>query len=189
MQYLGWIIGCGVLAVLGVVVLWIISSYNRLVALREKVRTAWAQIDVLLKRRYDLIPNLVETVKGYASHEKETLERVIAARNAAVAARDPQSIGAAEGQLGGALRQLFALSESYPDLKANQNFMQLQGELTNTENQIGGQRQGYNSTVQQYNTTLLSFPTNLIAGMFGFTPQQFFEIQDAVQREAPQVRF
>jgi len=181
-----------VLIVGGVLVLWAILSYNRLVSLREQVRAGWAQIDVLLKRRHDLIPNVVETVKGYAAHEKGTLEAVINARNAAVAARsspDPASLSQAEGQLSGALRQLFALSEAYPDLKANANFMDLQRELANTENQIGGQRQQYNALVAQYNTSLMSFPTNLMAGPFGFTAQPFFEIQDAAQREAPAVKF
>jgi LemA protein len=180
-----WII----LGVVVLLVLWAIASYNRLVSLREQVRTAWAQIDVVLKRRHDLIPNLVETVKGYATHERETLERVIAARNAAVAAPNPTAAVSAENQLTGALRQLFAVAEAYPDLKANQNFTQLQTELASTENQISSFRQGYNSTVQQYNTSLLSFPTNLIAGPFGFTPQPFFEVQDAAQREAPVVKF
>jgi LemA protein len=181
------------LVVGGVVVvlfLWAMAAYNGLVRLREQVRAGWAQIDVMLKRRHDLIPNLVETVKGYAAHEKETLANVIAARNQAVAAGgDPARSSMAEGQLSGALRQLFAVAEAYPDLKANTNFLQLQGELTNTENQIGGFRQNYNSTVQQYNTQLLSFPTNLIAGPFGFQAQPFFEIQDAAQREAPVVKF
>jgi LemA protein len=183
----------GLLIVGGIVVLFALyamSAYNGLVALREQVLAAWAQIDVMLKRRYDLIPNLVETVKGYAAHEKETLTNVIAARNNAVAASaDPAGASQAEGQLNGALRQLFAVAEAYPDLKANQNFMQLQGELTSTENQIGSQRQRYNSIVQQYNTASLRFPTNLIAGMFGFHAQPFFEIQDTAQREAPAVKF
>jgi LemA protein len=184
---MGWLIG---LAVVVVVVLYAIVAYNRLVSLREQVRAAWAQIDVLLKRRHDLIPNLVETVKGYAAHERDTLERVVSARNAAVAARgDPAQASAAEGALGGALRQLFALAEAYPDLKANTNFGELQRELANTENQISAQRQGYNATVQHYNTSVLSFPNNLIAGPFGFTTQPFFEIQDAAQREVPQVKF
>lgn len=178
-----------VLIVLALVVVWVILSYNRLVALREQVRAAWAQIDVVLKRRHDLIPNLVETVKGYAAHERDTLERVIAARNAAVAARDPGQASQAEGALSGALRQLFALSEAYPDLKANTNFSELQRELAGTENQISGQRQHYNALVATYNTSMLSFPNNLIAGPFGFTAQPFFEIQDAAQREAPQVKF
>ena len=179
-----------VLIVLAVVVLWAILSYNRLVSLREQVRAGWAQIDVLLKRRHDLVPNLVETVKGYAAHERETLERVISARNAAVAARgNPTQISQAEGALGGALRQLFALAEAYPDLKANANFSELQRELANTENQISHQRQQYNALVASYNTSMLSFPNNLLAGPFGFTAQPFFEVQDAAQREAPQVKF
>lgn len=169
---------------------WVIGAYNGMVSLREQVRSAWAQIDVVLKRRHDLIPNLVETVKGYAAHEKETLERVIAARNQAVsAAGNPQQAGAAEGQLTGALRQVFALSEAYPDLKANTNFLQLQNELASTENQISGFRQQYNGVVQRYNTTVMSFPNNLMAGPFGFTTQPFFEIQDAAEREVPAVKF
>jgi LemA protein len=178
-----------VLGVVLLLVVWAIASYNTLVALRERVRSAWAQIDVVLKRRHDLIPNLVETVKGYASHERETLERVISARNAAVAAPSAGASIAAENQLTGALRQLFAVAEAYPDLKANTNFMQLQQELAATENQISSSRQNYNSLVQQYNTRMLSFPTNLMAGPFGFTAQPFFEIQDAAQREAPAVKF
>lgn len=185
----GLIIGLVVLGFFLILILWAIAAYNGLVSLREQVRAAWAQIDVVLKRRHDLIPNLVETVKGYASHEKETLERVIAARNQAITASGPQQSIAAEGQLSGALRQVFALSEAYPDLKANQNFLQLQSELTSTENQIAGQRQGYNGLVQQYNTAIMSFPSNLMAGPFGFTPQPFFELQDAVQREVPVVKF
>jgi LemA protein len=176
-------------AILVIVVLFVITSYNRLVAMRERVRSAWAQIDVMLKRRHDLIPNLVETVKGYASHERETLEGVIQARQQAVAAQGPAQSAAAEGMLTGALRQLFALSEAYPDLKANQNFLQLQRELGDTENQISARRQQYNSLVAEYNTAILSFPANLVAGPFGFTPQPFFEIQDPAQREAPAVKF
>src|SRR3954453_13307297 len=180
-------IGLGILVVL---VLFAISAYNGLVGLREQVRSAWAQIDVMLKRRYDLIPNLVETVKGYAAHEKQTLEAVIAARNQAVSvAGNPAQLSQAEGQLSGALRQLFAVAEAYPDLKGNQNFMELQRELTNTENGIGQQRQQYNGLVASYNAAVLSFPNNLLAGPFGFQPQPFFEIQDAAQREAPVVRF
>ena len=179
-----------VLIVGGVLVLWAVLSYNRLVSLREQVRAAWAQIDVLLKRRHDLIPNVVETVKGYASHEQQTLERVVAARNAAVASRgDPGQLSQAEGQLSGALRQLFALSEAYPDLKANANFLELQRELGNTENEIGQQRQQYNAVVRDYNASVLSFPNNLLAGPFGFKAQPFFEVQDAAQREAPVVKF
>lgn len=179
--------------ILGVVVLIAIIAigmYNRLVSLREQVRSAWAQIDVALKRRYDLIPNLIETVKGYAKHESGTLQAVIQARNAAVSASgNPAEAAKAESQLIPAMRQLFALAESYPDLKANAGFLQLQGELGNTENTISSARQGYNSLVASYNAALLSFPANLIAGPFGFTPQSFFEVQDSAQREAPQVKF
>lgn len=181
-----------VLAVVVVFFLWAIASYNGLVALGQGVKTARAQIDVLLKRRYDLIPNLVETVKGYAAHEKGTLEAVIAARNNAVATSasgDTAKVGQAEAQLTGAVRQIFALSEAYPDLKANQNFMQLQGELANTENQIANTSGQFNSVVRDYNTRLMSFPTNLIAGMFGFGPEAFFEITNPVEREAPKVKF
>ncbi len=178
-----------VLVVVALIVLWAVMTYNGLVSRRARVDESWSGIDVQLKRRHDLIPNLVETVKGYASHERETLERVMAARNAAVAAPTPSAAVAAEGQLSGALRQLFAVAEAYPNLKANQNFMQLQQELAGTENQIGGSRQNYNSLVQRYNTAMLSFPTNLLAGPFGFTAQPFFEVQDPAQREAPAVKF
>jgi LemA protein len=182
----GLIVG---LAVAGVVVLWVVFTYNGLVSAREQVRMAWSQIDVLLKRRHDLIPNLVNTVKGYATHEQNTLSAVIAARNAAVAARSPGEQIAAEGQLTTAVRQLFAVAEAYPQLKADTSFLKLQDELTDTENRISGQRQGYNQTVQVYNTKVMSIPTNFIAGPFGFTTQPFFEIQDPTQREAPQVKF
>lgn len=190
MNMLYVLIGVAVVAV--IFFLWAISQYNGLVALGQGVKTAKAQIDVLLKRRYDLIPNLVETVKGYASHEKETFERVIAARNNAVnasASGDPAKMGAAEGQLNGAVRQLFAVAEAYPDLKANTNFLQLQGELVNTENQIASGGGGFNNVVQNYNTKLMSFPTNLIAGIFGFRPEPYFEIVNPSEREAPKVKF
>lgn len=182
----------GALAVVALIVaVWLIGTYNRLVAGRNQVKTGWAQIDVLLKRRYDLIPNLVNTVKGYASHERETLERVIAARNAAAGAvsRGPEAVAQAEGQLTGALRQLFAVAEAYPNLKADQSFLQLQGELANTENGISGQRQGYNDLVRAFNTAVQVFPTNLIAGLFGFRAEAFFEVTDSLQREAPSVQF
>lgn len=187
---LPWIILGGIVAIGLMFGLWLMGAYNGLVAMRQKVRAAWAQIDVQLKRRHDLIPNLVETVKGYAAHEKGTLEAVIAARNVAVAASgDPAKAAAAEGALNGAVRQLFALSEAYPDLKANQNFAQLQAELSQTENQIGSQRGNYNNLTASYNTQLQSFPTNMIAGPFGFTEQAFFQIQEPAEREAPQVKF
>jgi LemA protein len=190
---MGWIVAAVIAGIIvlfvAVVLLWVMGAYNRLVNLRERVRTAWSQIDVMLKRRHDLVPNLVETVKGYAAHESQTLEAVIAARNQAVAARGVESQGQAEGMLTQALGRLFAVAEAYPDLKANQNFMQLQNELTETENGIAGQRQGYNSTVQTYNTQVQTFPTNLIAGAFGFTIMPFFELTTPSEREAPRVQF
>jgi len=163
--------------------------YNGLVRKRVQCENGWAQIDVQLKRRYDLIPNLVETVKGYASHERETLEAVIKARQTAIDASSIKDHAAAENMLTGALRQLMMLSEAYPDLKANQNFSQLQEELTTTENKIGFARQHYNDTVSQYNSSVLMFPANIIAGMFGFQEREFFELDDKVQREAPKVSF
>ena len=185
-----------VLVIVGVIVLvviggglWVMGAYNRLVNLRERVRAGWSQIEVLLKRRHDLIPNLVESVRGYAGHESQTLEAVIAARNQAVSAKGVQSQAQAEGMLTQALGRLFAVSEAYPDLKANQNFMQLQNELSETENGIAGQRQAYNNTVQTYNTSILSFPSNLLAGPFGFNTQPFFETTTTEEREAPRVQF
>jgi len=176
-------------AILVVIALAVIALYNRLVVLRNRVDNAWAQIDVQLKRRYDLIPNLVETVKGYASHEKDTLEKVIQARNMAVNATGVADQAAAENMLTGALKSLFAVAEAYPDLKANQNFMQLQEELTNTEGKISYARQFYNDTVMSFNTAIQSFPANLLAGMFGFAAREYFELEIAEQREAPQVSF
>jgi LemA protein len=178
-----------VVVVLLIAVFWAIGAYNKLVSLREGVRTSWSQIEVLLKRRHDLIPNLVETVKGYASHEKETLENVISARNAAVSANGVNSQAAAEGELSGALSRLMAVAEAYPDLKANTNFSQLQNELADTENGIAGQRQGYNNTVRTYNETIQQVPTNFIAGPFGFTAKPFFEVTTEAEREAPSVKF
>ncbi len=180
----------GLLLILVVVVGgFLVGIYNRLVRLKVATEDAWSGIDVQLKRRYDLIPNLVETVKGYASHEKETLEAVIAARNAGMSAGTVKDQAKAENMLTGALRQLFALSEAYPDLKANTNFQQLQEELASTENKIAFSRQHYNTTVKQYNTRLETFPDNIIGGMFAFTRRDFFEIELAEQREAPQVKF
>ena len=178
-----------VLILLGALALYAIGLYNGLVKLRQQVRNAWSQIDVQLKRRYDLIPNLVETVKGYASHEKETFERVVQARNAAVGASGVAQQAEAENVLTGALRQLFALSEAYPDLKANQNFLALQEELSSTENKISFSRQHYNDVTQSYNTRRLTFPANLFASAFGFGPEEYFEIDVAAQREVPQVNF
>ena len=149
--------------------------YNGLVSLRNKVEAAWAQIDVQLTRRFDLIPNLVETVKGYAAHEKETLDAVIKARNMAQSATGPAEAGAADNMLTGALKSVFALAEAYPDLKANTNFLALQEELTGTEDKIAYSRQFYNDTVKSYNTKIQTMPSNIIAGMFHFTEREYFE--------------
>jgi LemA protein len=189
MENLGLWITLGVVAL---VILFIVVMYNSLVGRRVETQSAWSQIDVQLKRRYDLIPNLVETVKGYASHEKETLERVIQARNQALGAKTVGEHAQAEGQLTQAVRGLLAIAESYPDLKANQNFLALQEELTATENRIGFARQHYNDVVTNYNTYLQSFPANVIAGMFGFKPAEFFQLdaaEAAAVREAPKVKF
>ena len=178
------VVGLFVLAIMTVIVV-----YNGLVQRRVRTQEGWSQIDVQLKRRYDLIPNLVETVKGYATHERGTLEAVIQARNAAAAATGVQEKAAAENVLTGALRQIFALSEAYPNLKANENFAQLQEELSGTENRISFARQHYNATVTEYNTARQVFPSNIVAGMFHFAPAEFFEIADATQKEAPKVKF
>jgi LemA protein len=178
-----------VLAVVALIVIWAIASYNGLIRRRNQVDNAWSQIDVQLKRRIDLIPNLLETVKGYAAHEKSTLEAVITARNAAISApATPAGQAAADNQLTGALRQLFALGEAYPDLKANQNFLALQEELTATEGRVAYARQFYNDSVLGYNNKLQSFPTVLIAGMLKFTKREFFEA-DPAAREVPKVQF
>ena len=177
--------------ILGVVLLFI-GIYNRLVALRQTGNQAWADVDVQLKQRHDLVPNLVETVKGYAGHEKTTLDAVVRARNAAVSAQGPEAAGAAEGALSGALRQLFALSEAYPDLKANTNFLELQRELSNIETKIAAARRFFNNAVAELNTAIEQFPAVLIANMFGFTPRGFFEVQEAERaavEAAPSVKF
>jgi len=175
--------------VVAVVALWFVFTYNGLVRLRNQVKNAWSQIDVQLKRRYDLIPNIVETVKGYAAHEKETFERVIQARQRGIDASTVKQQQEAENMITGALRQLFALSEAYPNLKANENFLALQEELASTENKIGFARQYYNDTVKDFNTRQEMFPANLVASMLGFQPAEFFEIEEASQREAPKVKF
>ncbi len=174
--------------VLLVAVFAVIGIYNRLVTLRNRVDNAWSQIDVQLRRRYDLIPNLVETVKGYASHEKETLERVIQARNSAMSAQGVAAQGEAENLLSGTLKSLFALAENYPDLKANQNFLMLQEELSGTESKIAYARQFYNDSVMSYNTSTQTFPSNVLAGMFGFTLREYFEIEEAA-KEPVKVQF
>lgn len=189
------------IAVLVLLAVWIAGIYNRLVGLRNRFKNAFAQIDVQLKRRYDLIPNLVETVKGYMKFERETLEAVIQARNqasaaAARAAANPadgaaiQGLAGAEAALTGSLGRLFALAESYPDLKANQNMLQLQEELTSTENKVAFARQAYNDAVMSYNTGREVFPAVLFAGFFGFAPAQLLELENpAVERQAPKVSF
>jgi LemA protein len=182
-------IGLLVLVVLAVVAGGIVvGAYNGLVRMRNETGNAWSQIDVQLKRRHDLIPNLVETVKGYAGHEKETLENVTRARSQAVSASGVDAQAAAESGLTAALGRLMVVAEQYPDLKANQNFLGLQEELTATENRIGFARQFYNDAVLQYNNKVQSVPSNIIAGMFGFALAEFFEIEDAA-REVPKVKF
>jgi len=189
-----------VLGILLVVVLWVVSIYNGLVGLRNRFKNAFAQIDVQLKRRYDLIPNLVETAKGYMKHERETLEAVIQARNVAFAAarsaaNNPadasamKTLGAAEGGLAGAMSRLMVVAEQYPDLKANQNMMQLTEELTSTENKIAFSRQAYNDAVMVYNTRREVFPNVVFAGMFGFTPAELFQVDTPAERVAPKVSF
>ena len=187
MSTTGWI----VLGVLVVIVIWAISIYNSLVAMRQRTDQAFADIDVQLKQRHDLIPNLVETVKGYATHERGPLEAVIPARNTAVAAPGVEQKVAAENMLTGALRQLFAVAEAYPDLKANQNFMQLQGELGDIENKLAASRRFFNNAVQEYNTGIQQFPAALFASAFGFHPQQFFDLGEtrAQLDQAPSVKF
>lgn len=189
-----------ILGIVAVIVVAAIGIYNSLVALRNRFKNAFAQIDVQLKRRYDLIPNLVEAVKGYMAHERETLEAVVKARGVAMGAAsaasanpaDPAAIGAlsgAESALKGAMARLMVVVERYPDLKANQNMMALQEELTSTENKVSFARQAYNDAVMVYNTKRETFPSNLFAGVFGFTEAKLFEILDAAEREAPKVKF
>ncbi|MFG0251794.1 MAG: LemA family protein [Phycisphaerales bacterium JB038] len=195
-----WIIAIVVIVVLVVIGLYLIGLYNKLVRLRERFRNAFAQIDVQLQRRYDLIPNLVETAKGYMAHERETLEAVISARNqamaglkaAAAAPGDPAAmaqLGSAEGALGGALGRLFAVMEAYPDLKANQNMMQLSEELTTTENKVAFSRQAYNDSVTQYSIYRASFPPVIFAGMFGFGEAKLLEVESEEAKKAPKVSF
>jgi LemA protein len=187
MSTTGWI----VLGVIVVVVIWAISIYNSLVAMRQRTNQAFADIDVQLKQRHDLIPNLVETVKGYAAHERGTLEAVIAARNTAIAAPGVEQKVAAENMLSGALRQLFALSENYPNLKANANFQQLQSDLSDIENKLAASRRFFNNAVQEYNTGIQQFPAALFAGIFGFGQRTFFDVGDdrKALEQAPSVKF
>ncbi len=170
-------------------IIWFVGVYNRLVGLRNRIDTQWAQIDVELKRRYDLVPNLVETVKGYAAHERETLQNVIKARQGAIDAKSVEEQGAAENMLTSALRSIFALAEAYPDLKANTNFLQLQGELSELENVIAAARASFNESVLPYNNVVQMFPSNIVAGMSGFGLREFFEVTDPKVREVPKVEF
>ena len=182
----------GALIFLGVIVAavaFFIGIYNSLVQLRNRVKNAWSQIDVQLKRRYDLIPNLVETAKGYMTHERETLSAITEARSRAMGAGSVHDKSAAEAQLSGAISKFMVVVENYPDLKANQNFLALQEELTSTENKISFARQAYNDAVLFFNNKIEMFPSNVIAGMFSFRPQEFFEVEETAQREAPKVQF
>lgn len=187
MSTTGWVL----LGVVVVIVIWAISIYNSLITMRQRTNQAFADIDVQLKQRHDLIPNLVETVKGYASHERGTLEAVIQARNAAMAAPGVEQKVAAENVLSGALRQLFALSENYPNLKANANFQQLQSDLSDIENKLAASRRFFNNAVQEYNTGIQQFPASLFAGMFGFAQRTFFDLGEtrAQLEQAPSVKF
>ncbi len=180
-----------IIAIIVIIILLFIGMYNGLVGLRNQVKDAWAQIDVQLKRRHDLIPNLVETVKGYAAHEKTTLEEVTNARNLAQAgaSASPAQRAQLEGQLGGALSRLLMVAENYPNLKANENFMALQEELTSTENKISFARQAYNDTVLKLNNKIQMFPSNILAGMTGFKAAEFFEVKAPEEREPVQVKF
>jgi LemA protein len=178
-----------IIAIIVVLILFLVGIYNGMVRGRNRVDEAWSGIDVQLKRRHDLIPNLVETVKGYAAHEAGVFEAVTQARAAAMGAQGPAASAKAEGALSGALGRLFAVAEAYPQLRATENFQQLQAELTNTEDQIAGARRIYNGNVQQYNTRIQTFPAAVFAGMFGFTKREFFEIDSPADRDVPAVSF
>ena len=180
------------IAIVVILALFLITTYNRLVTLRQRVKEAWSDIDIQLKRRHDLIPNLVETVKGYAAHEAGTFQAVTQARANAVAAGatgSPQKVAEAENMLQGTLRSLFAVAEAYPQLQAVQEFKDLSENLRESEDKIAFARRFYNGNVRDYNTALQTFPTNVLAGMFGFTPEQYFELADQADREVPQVKF
>ncbi len=178
-----------ILIIIVVAVLLTISMYNSLIRLRNQVRNAWSQIDVQLKRRHDLIPNLIETVKGYMTHERETLQNITNARSQAMNATGVKERAQAEGELSGAMSKFFLVVENYPDLKANQNFLSLQEELTSTENKISFSRQNYNDQVLFYNNKIQSFPANMMAGMFNFKDEAFFQVEDKADREVPKVSF
>lgn len=177
------------LAILALIILWLVYVFNSLIRLKNRVDEAWADIDVQLKRRYDLIPNLIETVKGYAAHEKSVLEKVTEARTKAIAASTVKDQEKAENMLTGALKSLFAVAENYPELKANENFLELQRELTDTEDKIQAARRFYNGNVRDFNTKIEVFPNNLVAKMMGFSQRELFEIEEAAERETPKVDF
>ena len=178
-----------IFVILALLVIWVIASYNGFIKLRNKTEEAFSAMDVSLKKRYDLIPNFVETVKGYAAHESATLEKVIGARNMAMTSRTPQETIKNDNALSGTLKSLFALSENYPDLKANQNFLDLQNQLSRVEEEIAGSRRFYNGVVNKYNTKTEMFPGNLVAGVFGFHRKPLYEVNEAAEREQVQVKF
>ncbi len=178
-----------VLGILVIIIFWIVAMYNGLVRLRNQVKNAWSQIDVQLKRRHDLIPNLVETAKGYMKHERETLESITNARSHAVEASGVANQAKAEGELNNAISRFMLVVENYPDLKASQNFLSLQEELSSTENKVSFSRQAYNDQVQNFNIKIESVPSNIIAGMFNFKQAEFFEIETPAERETPKVKF
>jgi LemA protein len=179
----------GVLIIFGLLILFLVGMYNSLVVLRNRCDNGWAQVDVQLRRRYDLIPNLVETVKGYAKHEREVFEKVTQARTQAINAGTVKDQGAAENMLQGALKSLFAVAENYPELKANQNFLMLQEELAGTESKVAYSRQFYNDSVMKYNTRLQTFPSNVMAGMFGFKEREYFVVTEAEAKGPVKVSF
>jgi len=183
------IVGWVVIGIVGVVILWWIATYNRMIVLRNRIENAWSQVDVQLRRRYDLIPNLVETVKGYAAHERQTFEEVTKARQAGIDARTVQDQAAAENMISQALKRLFAVAEAYPQLRATENFQQLQEELSGTESKIAYARQFYNDTVLSYHNLIQAFPAKIVAGMGGFAKRDYFEIEEAEARGPVQVQF
>ena len=183
------IVGLIVLGIVVIAVVWLIAVYNGLIKLRNQVDEGWSDIDVQLKRRHDLIPNLIETVKGYAKHEKELFENVTKARTAAMSAKAPAEMAKSENILMGALKSLFAVAENYPELKANQNFAKLQDELSDTENKIQASRRFYNGVVRDFNIKIQVFPNNVVAGMLSFKKRDFYEVEDAKERENVKVKF
>lgn len=185
MSTITWII----IGIIGIAILWLISIYNSLIRLRNQTDEAWSDIDVQLKRRYDLIPNLVETVKGYAKHERELFEKVTQARSTAMNAQGVEAKGQAENMLTGTLKSLFAVAEAYPDLKANQNFAKLQDELTDTENKVQAARRFYNGNVRDFNTKIQQFPNNMLAGSMGFKAYEFFEVENEIEKQPVKVAF